>query len=259
MLPAWVNMSDFLRRAGLPVNCSALIIGRKYSENLSKELNALGIEVVYLPDNPYVDERLSGHADLSVFHAGGHKLLLAPFLENTDFSISMRKKGFNIQFANIKQNKFYPYDASMNACAFENKLIYSKNITASDIVNCFQQTGERTLISTKQGYAGCSVCVVDENSIITSDRGIYKESIKAGLDVLLISAGYVNLTGFEYGFIGGASFKIAADKLCFTGTLEAHPDKIRIENFLQVRNVEPVYLTTLPAFDIGGAIPIMEK
>lgn len=259
MLPAWVNMSDFLRRAGLPVNCSALILGRKYLEILDGPIKNLGIEAVYLPDNPYVDERLSGHADLSAFHGGGNNLFLAPFLQNTDFSIIIKEKGFNIYFPEIKQNKFYPYDAALNACAFGDKLIYGKNITSCDIVNCFQRRGETTLISTKQGYAGCSVCVVDENSIITSDSGIYKEAVKAGLEVLLVSAGYVSLTGFEYGFLGGASFKISAEKLCFTGTLDSHPDKIGIEKFLHERHVEPVYLTSLPVFDIGSAIPIMEK
>ena len=44
-----------------------------------------------------------------------------------------------------------------------------------------------------QGYAKCSCVVVDEDSIITSDRGIWREAVNAGMDVLLIEKSQVIL------------------------------------------------------------------
>ena len=115
------------------------------------------------------------------------------------------------------------------------------------------------MIACKQGYARCSVCVVDENSIITADRGIAAAARKNGIDVLMIRPGFIALDGFPYGFIGGAAFKIAADILSFTGTLDRHPDKAAIEDFLSAKKIKPVYITHYPIFDIGGALPVTEK
>lgn len=252
-------MSKFTLKSNLPTDCSAIAIGEKYSDVLDNSLKSLGISPIYVPDNPFVDDRLSGHADLSVFHTGGKDIFLAPYLKNTEFSKKITDLGFNIHFLDIKQDKLYPLDATLNACAFGDTLIYNKDVTSQDLVKHFEKVGEHNLISTKQGYARCSVCIVDENSIITSDRGIYNAAVTYNVEALLITQGYVELPGFQYGFLGGASFKIARDKLCFTGTLNSHPDKNKILDFLNSRNVEPLFLTDLPIFDIGGAIPITEK
>ena len=72
---------------------------------------------------------------------------------------------------------------------------------------------------------------------------------------------FIRLDGFEHGFIGGSAFKIAADKLCFTGVLDAFPEdeQNRILEFLEKKGIIPIYLTDRPVFDIGGAIPVLEK
>ena len=78
------------------------------------------------------------------------------------------------------------------------------------------------------------------------------------MDVLEIEPGHILLPGFDTGFIGGATFKLSAHELAFTGELDGHPDRPAIEAFLEARGVEPVYLTTQPAFDIGSAVPLTE-
>ena len=76
--------------------------------------------------------------------------------------------------------------------------------------------------------------------------------------MLKIRPGYIDLPGFDYGFIGGASFKISDTKLAFTGRLDSHPDAELITEFASLHNVDIVYITDKPAFDIGGVIPITE-
>ena len=113
-------------------------------------------------------------------------------------------------------------------------------------------------INSRQGYSRCSVCVVSDNAIITTDEGICRGAEAHGIDVLKIQPGYIDLLGFDYGFIGGASFKISDTKLAFTGRLDKHPDAERIIEFASLHNVNIVYITDKPAFDIGGAVPITE-
>ena len=232
-----------------------LLSGLKYADILKKTIEKLGIQPVFIPDNPYIDDRLSGHVDLSVFYPGGKDIFLAPFLKDSKTADIIRKIGLNPVYANIKQGKKYPFDAQMNACAWENYLIYSENVTAGEIIEYFKNKKGR-LISCRQGYLNCSVCKVDNNSIITADRGVYDSCTAAGLDVLLINPGFIELPGYDYGFLGGSSFKISDNKIAFTGSLKNHPDEKKILEFLKSKNQEAVFLTDEAIFDIGGAILI---
>lgn len=251
-------MMKFVETPNLPVCAGTVIIGEKYRNILQNSVENLGINVLPMPDDPYVDARLSGHADLSVLHLGGNKLLLAPYLKGSEFSQQLGNMGFDLQFADIEQSSLYPGDAQMNVCILGNKVIYNPK-TVPDVMVKYLTFGDRAVqISSRQGYSRCSVCVVNDNAIITADEGICRSAEARGVDVLKIRPGYIDLPGFDYGFIGGASFKISDTKLAFTGRLDRHPDAERIIEFASLHNVDIVYITDKPSFDIGGVIPITE-
>ena len=252
-------MSRFVEYSNLPHEADTLLIGEKYADILQFSLKKIGIQPKLIPDNPDVDERLSGHADLSVFHAGGDRIYLAPFLEGTDFHKSLSKLGADVVFPERIQNKTYPNDAQLNACSLGKSLICTPHVTADEIVNYFTNKQGTNLILSRQGYAKCSVCVVDDSSLITADRGIAEAAKSNGLDVLLINAGYIDLPGFSYGFIGGAACRLSDRLMAFTGVLDRHPDKQAILAFIRARGFEPVFLTEKRIFDIGSAIPLTEK
>lgn len=251
-------MMRFVETPNLPVCASTVIIGEKYCNILQNGIKSLGINALFMPDNPYVDDRLSGHADLSVLHLGGNRLLLAPYLKRSSFSQQLEDKGFDIRFADIEQSALYPNDAQMNVCILGDKVIYNPKTVPDTMVKYLTIENGAIQISSRQGYSRCSVCVVNDNAIITADEGICRSAKAHGIDVLKIMPGYIDLPGFDYGFVGGASFKISDTKLAFTGGLDRHPDAEQIIEFTSLHNVDIVYITDKPAFDIGGAIPITE-
>lgn len=252
-------MADFVLRANLPKRAEHVIIGAKYVHLLEEPLKTRGITPLFVPDNPNVDERLSGHADLSVFHAGGEEIWLAPYLRESGFAARLTAMGAQVHIADIVQSASYPHDAQMNIAALGGAFIYNPKVSYMPVIE--RLAGKRGMrgAPARHGYAKCSVLVVDERSIITQDAGIARAARGIGLNVLEIAPGYVTLDGFEYGFLGGAGFKPAADIMAFTGMLDAHPDRARILTFLAARGVSAVYLTGLPVFDIGSAIPITEQ
>ena len=251
-------MMRFVETPNLPVCASTVIIGEKYCNILQNGVGKLGINILPMPDNPCIDARLSGHADLSVLHLGGNRLLLAPYLKGSSFSQQLGNMGFDLEFADIEQSALYPNDAQMNVCIIGDKVIYNPK-TVPDVMVKYLTFGDRAVqINNRQGYSRCSVCVVNDNAIITADEGIYRSAKAHGIDVLKIMPGYIDLPGFDYGFVGGASFKISDTKLAFTGGLDRHPDAERITEFASLHNIDIVYITDKRAFDIGGAIPIAE-
>ena len=251
-------MMKFVENPNLPVCADIVIIGEKYCKILQNGIKSLGINALFMPDNPYVDPRLSGHADLSVLHLGGDRLLLAPYLKGSSFSRQLEDRGFDIQFADIEQSALYPNDAQMNVCILGHKVIYNPQIGSDAIVKYLTIGNGAIQISSRQGYSRCSVCVVNDNAIITADEGICRSAEAHEVDVPKIRPGYIDLPGFDYGFIGGASFKLSDTKLAFTGGLDKHPDAERIIEFASLHNIDIVYITDKRAFDIGGAIPIAE-
>ena len=233
-----------------------LILGKKYKKILENPLKRENLDVLWLPDNQYVDKRLAGHVDLSMLRLGDGRLMAAPYLIGSREVRYLIEMGLKVDTADILQSENYPADAGLNMCVVGEYLIYDPAAAYKKAVDHLIKENGKIPIFCRQGYTRCSTCVVDGHSIITSDEGIAKAAGEGGLDVLKITPGHVILDGFSYGFIGGATFSLPDGRLAFTGRLDKHPDKATIEIFLEQRNVQPVYLTDEEIFDIGGGICI---
>ena len=125
-------------------------------------------------------------------------------------------------------------------------------------LTAFLRTTGREMIQVKQGYAKCSVCFVTDRAFITEDPSIAHALEKRGADVLRIAPGDIYLSERHYGFFGGASGKLAKDRLAVAGSLAAHRDGRRIREFAQQNGVDIVELTNCPITDIGGILPLKE-
>lgn len=229
----------------------ALIVGECYAARLSPALESFGVRVIPCPRNPYVDARLSYHSDLSVYHVGGKCFYLARHLRDSELAKELEHLGASVRFSKARQGGEYPLDASLCALPLGDAVYHNAKICDELIV---QSTSRFENI--KQGYAKCAVCPVSSDAAITADKGVARVLEKNGVRVLQVLPGGIMLDGFDEGFIGGAAFKIAPDVLAFTGSLDLHPDKEKIEEFLSECGVRPEYLTAGQAFDIGSAFPI---
>ena len=225
-----------------------VLIGERYRSRLAQSLAAHGIEALWLPDEPALDPRLAGHADLRAFRAG-RRLFTAGQLPSRIVSY-LTNNGYVLE-TGLKLGKTYPDDVPLCICAtgrytiYDPKTAYGPAVTAAGGIP----------VPVRQGYTRCAALITDDHSIVTADASVSSASKKAGMDVLDIKPGYIILDGYDTGFIGGASFMIK-DTVYFTGTLDEHPDGERIIGFLAKRGKRPVFLTEGPIFDIGGAIPV---
>lgn len=250
-------MYRFIEQPHLPkTKLRHVIIGEKYRKTFENSDFCGKYDVIWMPDDPYIDERLSGHCDLSVLHLGKNRLVLAEYLRNTAFSEKLISLGAELSYMENAATKNYPDDSALNVCILNKYVIANSKTANKTLVNYL--TNNRELIVVKQGYTKCSVCVLSDSAIITADRMIADKAKQNGIDCLRINEGFVELTGYEYGFIGGASFKTSNDKIVFTGSLDDHPDRVSIESFASDHGVKIEYLTNTQIFDIGSAIPLTE-
>lgn len=245
-------MMRFVEKPHLPQGrIRRLILGEKYRKVLETALLKQNITPIWLKNNEFVDPRLAGHCDLMAVHLGGRRLAVRESAARDCEEIN------NIELIKTADPKIpdYPYDAGLNICIVGDKLIYAPKAADERITSLISGTR----LCCKQGYTKCSVCVVDENAVITADKKIADIASAAGMDVLTVSEKLAALDGFEHGFIGGASFKISRNEMAFTGAINDPDESSRIECFLNERGIAAVYLTDEPLFDIGSAIPIIEE
>jgi hypothetical protein len=142
----------------------------------------------------------------------------------------------------------YPEDIKFNCFCAGNGLIGSVNNISQEIKK--EATYAKiALKNVKQGYAKCSTVVLDR-AVISADKGICEAARALGADALLISAGGIELDGYDCGFIGGAS-GVSGKQIFFCGDITAHRDFERIEKFCGERGYEIVSLSDDPLYDIG--------
>lgn len=146
----------------------------------------------------------------------------------------------------------YPYNIGFNAVCLDKYFIHNLKYTNPRLITCAERFG-LVPVNVKQGYTKCSCVVVDGKSIITADEGIYSVLSKIkNINVLKIRKGYVNLSGFDYGFLGGASGRVG-DTLYFAGDITKHPDYEKINAFVSEKGIRMKWFD-YPLTDIGSII-----
>lgn len=241
---------NYIARPNLPCGrVTACIVGDK---RVGTELEAIGIIAIYVGECADIAYPVRRHADMLFNHIGGDKIVAYHSMrEEIDH---LRILGFDVHIMSDKLHPKYPLDVALNAARVGQFLICNKAHTYKKINESVEQ---ENIIDVMQGYAKCSTLIVDENSIITADSGIYKAALKRGLYALKIREGGILLDGYDSGFIGGCGVKLSHDLFYFTGELQSHIDANLISEFIESRGIEIICGKCRNLVDIGSIIPIL--
>ena len=236
-----------------------LIIDERIRSFEKEELKKLGYKLIEINKNNNVYSEISSHVDIFTC-----KIKEKIVVENTAYenlkSQLKNMKEILVKGTSIVQNE-YPNDIYYNVCIVGNKAIHNFKYTDSKIVQELKKNNFE-LINVKQGYSNCSIAVIDENSIILSDRGLYNVLKDSGFDVLFLdykpNIKLFNENG-KYsemsGFIGGAITRIANNIIIF-GDLNKIDNNGYIRSFIKERNLEIIDFKGLDVVDYGGIIEI---
>lgn len=249
-------MKRFVQVPNLPQGKVVVGIISGENKNVLKHLEDYGIKAILTQKNNFIDKSISFHADINAHHLGSNTFLIDP--GQSELSKTLKELHADILETEEAVCGKYPFDCRLNFARVGNHLIGQSKV-CSNALKEYCKAHAITMISVKQGYSKCSVCVVNEHSIITDDPSIKKAADAAELDCLLISKGDIRLNGHDYGFIGGAGTLIDRNKLMFFGDLTKHKDYKSIIRFCKERNCEIVFDETCPLTDIGGMIPVLEE
>lgn len=212
------------------------------------------IEVISFEPNRCVDPAISAHADIIALHLSSNDIIidksqdaLAQVLSDLDMNVHWTEKSIS---------GAYPFDVALNFAVFGDFAV--GNFKYAD-KNLMPLISEKRLINVNQGYCKCSMLIINESAVVTDDESIYRELMNNDFDCLLISKGDISLVGHEYGFLGGASFKLSHDTVVFFGNVKKHRDFESIKAFLDKHGCSFVCTDDGDFRDIGGIVSICEK
>lgn len=232
-----------------------LIIDERMRKIEKQKLEELGYELIEIRQSKKVYEEISAHVDIFTCKIG-NKLIVEPSQYNNIKSQIIDE--YNIEQGNEEIERNYPFDIKYNVCTIGKKALHNFEYTDFKIKKELIEQGYE-LINTTQGYTNCSIAVIDDNSALVTDKGLYKILQKHNIDVLylkyepdiklLIHEGYSNRNGF----IGGAISRIG-DNIIVFGDLNKIDKNGEIRNFIEKRNLKIIEFKELDVIDYGGLV-----
>lgn len=208
-------------------------VSKNAGADLVEYLRVIGRDVEFTESSGIVDDPISCHPDIFMCKLG-------------------MDEGEIVYAKSEALGKEYPMDVKYNAACTGKFFLHNLKYTAPELLEKARNRGF-TMVNVKQGYSKCSTVIVDENSIITYDRGITQAARDAGISVLLVSPEGVILPGYDRGFIGGASGRVGKE-IIFNGDLSKHEDYRQIKKFIEERNLKCRFFKGYALTDIGSIL-----
>ncbi len=253
-----MSKEAFLETPFIPDNSVSLaLVDSRYKARLEVFLKDYQISPIYVDKCTDLYPSISCHPDIQCHPLGGNKIVIAP---NASQSLKNQliQHDFEIIVGNTRLESNYPNNIAYNVARIGEYAFHNKKYTDPILKGELQSQGVE-LVHVNQGYSKCSVAIVDEHSLITSDKGIAKAAKGVGFNVLLINPGFIDLPGLNYGFIGGATGLLNLNALGFVGNWKTHKDYEKIEDFLKERGKIPVAMDMHLLADVGSIIPLKQR
>lgn len=243
------------------VNNIQLIIDRRMRKIEKEKLKELGYNLIEIRKSSNVYEEISSHVDIFTCKIE-NKLIIEPSQYNL-LKERLSNIKINIEQGVEKVESKYPYDVKYNVCIIGKNALHNFEYTDTKIKEELIKQGYK-LINTTQGYTNCSIAVIDENSAIVTDKGLYKILQKHNVDVLYLDyePDIKLLIENEYskrkGFIGGAISRIGNNVIIF-GDLSKIDKKNNIREFITSRKLNILEFKELDVVDYGGCVALGSK
>ncbi len=240
-----------------------ILIDSKMRKIEKEFLKKLGYIIIEIKESNNVYEEISSHVDIFAC-----KIKDKIILENNLYkSIGNKKYNFiskNIVCGKSSVGSKYPFDVPYNVCCVGNNVIHNFKYTDSKIMDVIKEE-KLNAININQGYSNCSIAVIDDKSVILTDKKIATILEKYNIDVLLLeekldikllknNGKYSDMSGF----IGGCIARIK-DKIVIFGDLKKIDKTGKIKEYIEKRNLSIIDFEGLDVIDYGGILELNDK
>ncbi|MBS4536286.1 hypothetical protein GOQ29_11720 [Clostridium sp. D2Q-14] len=232
-----------------------VILDGRIDKEINDYFERLGICVIKTRKHEGLYNAVSYHPDMILAPIDSNTIIVSP-KEFYYYKELLSKYNITVLKGEKELSRNYPYNIAYNIARVGDNAIHNFKYTDEKLKYYFKKMNIQ-LINTKQGYTKCSTSIISNEAIITSDIGIKNSLENTKIEVLTIEPGYIDLPGLNYGFIGGSTGSIDNKYIFFSGDYSNHPDKEKIDNFLNINGKIPKILSNKKIIDIGSIIPLI--
>ena len=236
-----------------------IIIDPRMRKVKKNTLKYLGYELVPIQRSNNVYPEISSHVDIFTTKIGD--TLVVEKSQFEDLTFMLKKSEYNIVRGKEQIEMNYPDDIKYNVAIIGNYAVHNFKYTDKKVLKLLQEGGYE-LIDVEQGYTNCSIAVIDDTSVITTDKKIAERLRANNLSVLLLDytpdiklldehGRYSSMQGF----IGGAIGKVDNNIIIF-GDLEKIDRDGKIRNFITERHLQIIEFNGLDVIDYGGILEV---
>ena len=235
-----------------------IVIDSKMRKVEKEYLNSLGYRVINVQTNKNLYDEISSHVDIF-----GCKIKDKIVVEPSVYSY-LKEEKYDLENVICGKNKVglkYPLDVLYNVCCIGENVIHNFKYTDEKILEIIQKE-KLNMIDINQGYSNCSIAVIDDKSVVVTDKKIAEKLIENDIDVLLLEENLdIKLLKNDgkyskmKGFIGGCMARVD-NKIVIFGDISKIDRDNKIQKFIQSRNLELVSFKGLDVIDYGGILVI---
>lgn len=240
-----------------------VVLDYRVEDSISKAFIEKGFEIVYTKKIDDLINAIDGHVDIQMFFDGSTLFTSREtydyYVDNFDLDYLKQRK-IQIICGESNLSKKYPLDVKYNLCYTGRYYIGNFDFIDKSIQEYLINNKKMDkFISIRQGYSNCSICVLDDDLILTSDRGIkssidnYNLNFDENIRCILIEEGDIDLFELNYGFIGGCCGKDSIEnKIYFFGSLNKYKNGSLVRKILDEQGIDVVELSSNRLKDYGG-------
>lgn len=234
------------------------VVDGRISREIENNLTDAGICLIKTRQHTGVYEAVSFHPDMIIHHVSYNNIVYAPGTDAA-FLGELDAFGFRLIEGATRLSPKYPGDIAYNVARIGKYAMHNLKYTDPVLKSALLKQNVE-LMHVNQGYAKCSVSVVNAGCIITADKGIAKAAETVGIEVLLIEPGEnILLEGLDQGFIGGSTGLLNKNLWAVTGEIRSLKSACKIRDFLYNKGIEILCLSKNMVVDAGSIIPLLTK
>lgn len=227
----------------------AVIIDKNADKNIFKKLNELELKYYKSTSLDFLYFPVNTHPDMQIHFVDAYTAVVSP--SAYEYYKETLPEEVHLFKGTKDPGEKYPQDCAYNVVRLGNRIIGNLAYVDETIKSIYTDLNYE-FINVRQGYTKCNLCIVDSNSVITEDEGLSKALKEHNIDVLKISPGQIQLSSFDYGFIGGASGYIDENTIGFFGNLALHKNYKDILDFITSKAVNIISLSETYLNDYGS-------
>lgn len=229
----------------------SVIIDMSASTEIIDSLKRNNIQYFLSCKHPNLPEPIATHPDMQIHFIDNKTAVVAP--EVYEYYNNILGSEVEIIKGDTELSGTYPCDCAYNVTRLGKFIIGNLSYMDTKIKRLYQDKGFE-FIHINQGYSKCSICVLDDFSVITEDEGIRRTLNSHNINVLKINPGSVELDGFPYGFIGGATGFVDRKTLGFCGNPSTEIYFKEMEEYIKSKSVNIICLSSTKLKDYGSIL-----